>query len=286
MTPPRGGAPARPRSLCRRVVIRGTRTAGDAAPGKVQAFSCDAGESGPAWPRSVLPDGLRQTGGPNGYPCGRSLTRRPLIRWGHGGEGRDPVVTIAPRLYRVQWTWGTHAREAIAWESALNLVPLRAHRRAVRSGTWTRSAHHAVGFAAAPRGAERTVREWSFLLIRSHPVAIRPGPRAATGQRVRARCQPFSHAAHRWHGHGLTLRSTRLASSIPSEAKNDTGSRKSARHTPQTTSNKGQKNPAIRGCPAAPPDVLSTHAEDGGPLSPSTAPTVGIVRMSVRSRLP
>jgi hypothetical protein len=98
MTPTRGGAPACPRSLCRRVVIRGTRTAGDAAPGKVQAFSCDAGESGPAWPRSVLPDGLRQRRGPKRVRL-RSLPHPPAAnalgsRWGWGGRSVANTVSL------------------------------------------------------------------------------------------------------------------------------------------------------------------------------------------------
>jgi hypothetical protein len=73
---------------------------------------------------------------------------------------------------------------------------------------------------------------------------------------------------------------------IPGGAKTITGGFKRAPHRPVTTSNQGQKNPAKKGCPAAPPGVSSGHAEDRGPLPRSPPPTVGIVPMSERPRAP
>jgi hypothetical protein len=177
-------------------------------------------------------------------------------------------------------------REGRGWGSALNLAPRLAHRRAGRSAKQMISPRHAVGFLAAPRGAERKVRESSYLLIRSHPAAIRPGPGTQPDRRLErvakgARMLPTGGMARL----GAPYYALGLSPS-PGAAENATGGLPSARHRRKTTSNKGQKNPAIRGCPAAPPGVLSTHAEDGGPLSPSTAPTVSIVQMSVRSRSP
>jgi hypothetical protein len=42
----------------------------------------------------VLPDGSSETGVPHWGPI-RSLTRPPLIRWGHTGRGGETVPTIA-----------------------------------------------------------------------------------------------------------------------------------------------------------------------------------------------
>ena len=45
--------------------------------------------------------GVRQsseTGVPNGYRGGLSLTPPPLIRWGHGGDGEGDTVPPIPRL--------------------------------------------------------------------------------------------------------------------------------------------------------------------------------------------